>query len=207
MNNLMQYDFNGQSVNVILHDGDAWLDSETIGKALGYANPRDSILNIFNRNREELEPYSVTINLMATDGKSYETRIYNEEGTMMICFFSKQAIAADFRRWAVKILKAYRRGELESTFRQAQGALVDEVRISREQYQALTHAAEKMVLLEELRRMEKAHETPNTRVTQMATWVIELLEREAIRRGMSFPNYCAYILAEHAGELNRRRVG
>lgn len=43
------------------------------------------------------------------------TRVYNEEGVMIITMLSRQPKAAAFRAWAVGILKAYRRGELALT--------------------------------------------------------------------------------------------
>lgn len=113
MNALQTFQFNDIPVSVIGQDGEGWMTGDDIGKALDYNHPRDSIQNIFERNREELEEHSVTIKLMATDGKQYDTRVYNEEGVMMIAFFSKQPKAAAFRKWAVKILKAYRNKELD----------------------------------------------------------------------------------------------
>lgn len=112
MNTLTTLDFNGTAVPVIAHDNDVWMDSETVGRALGYDNPRRSVVNLFNRNREELEPFSTVTSLVTVDGKNRETRVYNEEGVMMLCFFSSQPLAKYFRRWAVGILKAYRHGTL-----------------------------------------------------------------------------------------------
>jgi prophage antirepressor-like protein len=197
-------DFNGTQVPVIAHHGDAWMDSETVGAALGYANPRRSINKVFNDNKDELEAFSCVTDLVTHDHDGREVkrqvRLYNEEGVMMLCFFSKQPVAKDFRCWAVGVLKQYRHGGLERRDN------ADEVTISRAQFVALSHAAEKMVLLEELRQAQKPNLVRSDRVAQLANWAIELLEREAIARGQSFPGYCAYVLAEHAGELNRRRV-
>lgn len=104
--------FNGQDMTVIGYDNEAWLTSFDIGTALEYSDPKESILNIYSRNKDELEPYSSTINLMVLDGKKRDTRVFNEEGVMLICMLSKQPRAAEFRRWAVGVLKAYRHGEL-----------------------------------------------------------------------------------------------
>lgn len=101
--------FDGIPVSIIDHNDEGWITGEDIGKALDYADdPRNAVRKIFERNREELEDYSVTVKLTATDNKQYNTRVYNEEGVMMIGFFSKQPKAVAFRRWAVKTLKDYR---------------------------------------------------------------------------------------------------
>ena len=113
MNTALQtFQFDGIPVSVVDQDGEGWMIGEDIGKALDYSEPRKSINNLFDRNRDELEEYSVDIKLMATDSKQYDTRVYNEEGVMMIGFLSKQPKAVAFRKWAVKILKAYRHKEL-----------------------------------------------------------------------------------------------
>jgi len=110
MNNQLQnLQFDGTPISVIDHNGEGWIAGEDIGLALEYADdPRNSIRKIFERNREELEEYSVTVKLTATDGKQYDTRVYNEEGVMLIGFLSKQPKAVAFRKWAVKVLKDYR---------------------------------------------------------------------------------------------------
>ena len=105
-------DFNGQLVDFIENNGELWLPSEAIGKALEYNNPKDSILKIYERNKEELADYSDTVKLTAPDGKKYPTRVFSEEGVMVITMLSRQPKSVEFRRWAVKVLKAFRRGEL-----------------------------------------------------------------------------------------------
>jgi len=109
MNQSIQtYQFNQIPVSVIDHKGDGWMTGEDVGNALEYSTPRDSIKSIFVRNRDELEEFSVKVKLTSTDGKLYDTRVYNEEGVMMLAFFSTQPKAAAFRKWAVGVLKAYR---------------------------------------------------------------------------------------------------
>jgi len=106
---LQTFQFDGIPIQVIDQNGEGWMTGEDIGIALEYADdPKNSVRKIFERNRDELEEYSVTVKLTATDGKQYDTRVYNEEGVMIIGFLSKQPKAVMFRKWAVKILKAYR---------------------------------------------------------------------------------------------------
>lgn len=108
-NQIQESTFNGLPVSVFDHNQEGWFTATDIGQALEYKDPRDKVNQIFDRNREELEEYSVTLKLMASDGKKYDTRVFNEEGVMMICFFSKQPKAVEFRKWAVKMLRQYRK--------------------------------------------------------------------------------------------------
>lgn len=109
--------FNGQAIQVIYQNGDAWMTGEQIGDALGYEEPRIAISKIYKRNLEELNEYSC-VTKMVTQGENgvmqqREVRLFNEEGVMLICMFSQQPRAREFRKWAVKILKAYRHGQLQ----------------------------------------------------------------------------------------------
>ncbi len=110
---LLHKAFNDLKVDFIEKDDELWLTGEQIGMALEYEEPRKSINNIYDRNKDELDEYSVDTNLMSTDGKNYMTRIYNEKGVMLITMLSKQPKAKGFRRWAVQVLEAFRHGKLK----------------------------------------------------------------------------------------------
>jgi len=110
MNTTLQtLDFKGTSISIIDHNDEGWMTGEDIGNALGYKDPRNSIRRIFERNKDELEEYSMTVKLTAVDGKERDARVYNEEGVMLISMFSSQNIAKEFRRWAVRTLKQVRK--------------------------------------------------------------------------------------------------
>jgi len=66
------------------------LTREQIGNALEYTHPNKSIEIIHRKHKDRLEDFSVTIKLMATDGKSYDTCLYTEKGVMEICRWSRQ---------------------------------------------------------------------------------------------------------------------
>lgn len=108
-------DFNGTAIQIHLINDDVWMTAESIGIALGYKDPRNQVLKIFNQHHEELELFSTTAKLAAVDQKSRDMRVFNEEGVMIITMLSRQPKAAEFRRWAVQVLKAYRHGLLVST--------------------------------------------------------------------------------------------
>lgn len=56
----LSFDFHGQELEVIDHKGQPWFTAETIGRALGYADPAKSIHKIYERNKAEFGPDEVT---------------------------------------------------------------------------------------------------------------------------------------------------
>jgi prophage antirepressor-like protein len=121
---LTQFNFNGLPIQAIEHEGDLWMTGEDVGRALEYSDPVQGIRNLFNRNKSELEGYSSQLKLSCETGvdgveddarapvQRRPVRVFNEEGVMILTMLSSQPKAAEFRMWAVKILKAYRHGEL-----------------------------------------------------------------------------------------------
>lgn len=89
-------------------EGTLYMDMETLGKCLGYNHPRKSIHAIWQRNIEDLRPFSVVINLGSTDGKSYQKRIFSEEGCYVVAMLSNTTKAREFRQALAVFLKNYR---------------------------------------------------------------------------------------------------
>jgi prophage antirepressor-like protein len=116
---LISYDFNGNDIQLVPHDGDFWVTGEAVGGALGYLDPSRDIAKVYKRNQKELQNYSCVVKLPTQvgngNGQKRRVRVYNEEAIMIITMLSRQPKAAEFRVWAVQILKAYRRGELAMT--------------------------------------------------------------------------------------------
>lgn len=153
----VHFDFHGIGITAVEHEGELWITGEDIGRALGYADPRDAIKKLYERNQEELDRYSVVLKVPVESGRDAGTagtpagdrkgrsgdktgglrgqvvpagggsgdrteasgviqmrsvRCFNEEGVMILTMLSSQPAAAEFREWGVKVLKAYRRGEL-----------------------------------------------------------------------------------------------
>lgn len=108
--------FGEHDIQMLPHDGDLWVTGESIGVALEYPEPRKAIVKVYERHRSELETYSCVVKVTSHDSdgtaRRRAVRVYNEEGVMIITMLSRQPKAAEFRRWAVQILKAYRHGEL-----------------------------------------------------------------------------------------------
>lgn len=67
---------------------------------------------LIERNPYLKEPkFSATDKLSATDGKTYNTRIFTEDGIYEVTMLSKTEKAKEFRSWVRTILKALRSGK------------------------------------------------------------------------------------------------
>ena len=82
---------------------------------------------IHRRHKDRFAPFSVTFKLTGTDGKMYNTYLYNQRGIMEICRWSRQPLADKFMDWVWDIIEAYRDGNLiPSQSKQIPAALTDE---------------------------------------------------------------------------------
>ncbi|QKS43422.1 hypothetical protein HUB94_02555 (plasmid) [Paenibacillus cellulosilyticus] len=84
---------------------------EQIGRALDYTVPLTAITKIHTRNKERLDMFSVTTKLVGTDGKLYDTYIYNAKGIYEICRWSRQPKANAFFDWVYEVLENLRKGK------------------------------------------------------------------------------------------------
>lgn len=89
--------------------GDIIMTAEQIGSALGYSNPRQSIINLFNRNKSRLDKYSDETKLISTDGKEYVTRIFSEQGIYGLIFLSNKQKAVEFQEWVYGVISSIRK--------------------------------------------------------------------------------------------------
>ena len=87
---------------------DILLTREQIGEALEYETPRKAIENIHRKHKDRLNELSVVVKLRTTDGKQYDTYVYNQRGIMEICRWSRQPKANEFMDWAWDIIERYR---------------------------------------------------------------------------------------------------
>lgn len=102
--------FNDVHIDFFKTDSDEIImTAEQIGSALGYADGRKSVLKVFERNVEVLEQYSDVVKLTATDGKEYDTRIFNEKGIYRIAFISKKPRAIEFQEWVLEVISTIRK--------------------------------------------------------------------------------------------------
>ncbi len=88
--------------------GDFWATREQIGQLLGYSEPRISISNIHQRNKERLDKFSCVINLITEAGIRTAT-VYNFKGLLEVCRYSQQPKANAVMDWLFEVADEIRR--------------------------------------------------------------------------------------------------
>lgn len=78
----LSFDFKEQSLEVVDYKGQPWFTAETIGKALGYANPREAIFKIFDRNKKDFGDDETTVIEIEVEVNSEESHTQNGYGIM-----------------------------------------------------------------------------------------------------------------------------
>lgn len=94
--------FNGQDVPVYDIDGRPHLSGAVLGRLLGYKS-RNSVATIHKRHADELDPHSTVVRLTTVDGKTRETRAYDEPGSYLLTMFAGTPVAKDVRLWLAKL--------------------------------------------------------------------------------------------------------
>lgn len=106
--------FAGLDVDFYRSEGnEIYMTRKQIGEALGYGNPKRAMSDIHNRNKERLDGFSVVRKLPTTDGKSYNTVLYNEKGIYEIMRKSNQPKADEFYDFVYEVIESLRKGELQ----------------------------------------------------------------------------------------------
>lgn len=82
--------FNGYMLDIFGEQQTYFITRRQIGEALEYNHPQKAIDKIHERHKDKLDRFSVTVNLTATDLKSYDTMLYNLNGVLLICRYSRQ---------------------------------------------------------------------------------------------------------------------
>ena len=101
--------FQDQELTVLESKGKRALTSETVGRALGYSDPKQSITNLHNRYDDELlegvhwDWFNPTLNQV--DFSPSSTRIYYQIGVNIIGMHAKTKLAKTFRQWAAETLE------------------------------------------------------------------------------------------------------
>lgn len=100
--------FNGNTLQPVTKNGQIWMTSADIAKALNYADVR-SVTKIYSRNAEEFTSAMTTVVKLTTKGfgngnSEKDTRIFSLRGCHLIAMFARTKIAKDFRKWVLDIL-------------------------------------------------------------------------------------------------------
>lgn len=147
-----QEKFNGVLVDFYRDENnDVFMTREQIGRALEYKNPNDSIRTIHRRNKERLNKFAVSFKLNGTDGKKYDTTVYNSRGVYEICRYSKQPKANAFYDWVYEVLETIRttgsyavpRYNLPTSYKEAVQALLEQIEINEKTQEELNKAKPK----------------------------------------------------------------
>lgn len=130
MNKLTSQLFNDVECDFFQNEsGDIIMTAEQIGSALEYADGKKAILTLFNRNKSRFEKFSDTLKVRATDGKEYETRIFNEHGIYALIFLSNKPKAIEFQEWVYARIAEIRKNSFSMiTTEQSQPELFNRVK-------------------------------------------------------------------------------
>ncbi|MGG1663862.1 BRO family protein [Brevibacillus sp. NRS-1366] len=86
-----------------------WGTRDQIGTGLNYSEPRKAIEKIHSRNEDRFKGKSVVTKLTTTDGKAYNTTLYNSKGITEICRWARTEKADDFFDWATNVIEEIRK--------------------------------------------------------------------------------------------------
>lgn len=100
MNNIVQ--FNDHKIELINHNGQAYMTLPQIEGALGFSNSGKAISNIYNAHKSEFDD---EMSCLIKHGRT-RVRIFNREGAWLIGMFARTPKAAEFRKWVLKVLGA-----------------------------------------------------------------------------------------------------
>ena len=100
--------FNDVTFNpVTQNDGQIWLTSTELAKALGYAET-DSLSKIYNRNKDEFTgnmTTTVKMGVVRKTGKvTMSVRLFSLRGCHLLAMFAKTEVAKQFRKWVLDLL-------------------------------------------------------------------------------------------------------
>ena len=127
---LVKSDYFGELECDIYQDTDSeyFMTANQLCECLG--EPRSTFDNRINRNQYLTETeFSVSLKMRGTDGKQYETRLFNEDGIYEIAMLSTSDKAKEFRAWIRKILKGLRKKQFQLLSAQEQQRLIAESRL------------------------------------------------------------------------------
>ena len=91
------------------HDGQIWITSSDLARALGYAR-EDSVSRIYDRKSDEFTSdmtltVKLTVKGFGNGNSEKETRIFSLRGCHLITFFARTPVAKEFRKWVLDVLE------------------------------------------------------------------------------------------------------
>lgn len=111
-----QLSFHNVQLSTINRNGQIWLTSSELAKALQYKSDK-SVTNIFNSNSYEFTGCMTTvIDSVTVTGMRYKTRTFSLRGCHLIAMFSRTNVAKEFRIWVLDILDKESGGIVKNTY-------------------------------------------------------------------------------------------
>lgn len=98
--------FQNTTLSVINQHNQTYFTSSELGKGLGYANPLQSVTNLYNSNADEFTAEMTALIETPTAGGIQKVRIFSLRGAHLIAMFARTKVAKDFRKWVLDILDA-----------------------------------------------------------------------------------------------------
>jgi len=170
--------FNGTPLDFTRNDaGDICLSAEQLGQALGYADPRPSVLRIIARNEDEFEGLTCVVK-MTTEAGDRETTVIAEEGIYLVGMKASTKQAKAFRKWVTQVLRELRKGAVSLTTpsdplsRMADYVMAIDGTREKQIQAAQSTADEAKQLAEEAKALAAANVTDTEKVTQDAANIL-----------------------------------
>lgn len=111
---IKQEKFGEVQADIYSSPDEMFMTANQLGECLGYSNPTIAINKLATRNEYlKSTEFSVVTKLVSTDGKAYETRLFNEQGIYEVAFLSKTDVARKFRSWVRGVLTALRKRDIQ----------------------------------------------------------------------------------------------
>lgn len=108
---IKQANFGEVQADFYSNNKEVFMTINQLAECLGYTG-KSGVEKILQRNDYLSEPkFSGTDRLSAPDGKTYNTRVFTEDGIYEVTFLSRTQKAREFREWVRTILKSLRCGE------------------------------------------------------------------------------------------------
>lgn len=100
--------FNDVNFNPVERNGQIWLTSIDLAKALGYKSTK-SVSNLYSNNSDEFTDQMTLVIDSVTNGisgskRKMQVRIFSLRGCHAIGFFARTTVAKAFRKWVLDIL-------------------------------------------------------------------------------------------------------
>jgi hypothetical protein len=138
---------NADGIEVRVEDENVWLTQKLIAKLFDVriATVNEHLKNILNSG--ELEENSVIRKFLITaaDGKNYKTKHYNLETIIALGYRINSEKAANFRRWATKVLKDFA----------IRGYVLDDVRLKNGAYLSKQYFKDLILEIRDIRESER----------------------------------------------------